>query len=60
VFQTEPLPMDHPFRSLRNLVMTPHIGYVTESAYRRFFLETIENIQAYFDGNPVRVIDPPS
>jgi phosphoglycerate dehydrogenase-like enzyme len=50
VFQTEPLPIDHPLRSLENVVLAPHMGYVTEESYDRFFRQAIENIEAYLDG----------
>jgi len=58
VYATEPLPYDHPIRHLSNVVLTPHIGYVTEEAYRFFYGDMVENIQAYLDGKPVRVITP--
>jgi phosphoglycerate dehydrogenase-like enzyme len=44
VFDQEPLPPDHPFRSLQNLVATPHIGYVTRGLYERFYRDTVQNI----------------
>jgi phosphoglycerate dehydrogenase-like enzyme len=52
----EPLPADHPFRTLPNVLATPHIGYVTEDTYRIFFGETVENIAAFMAGSPSRVI----
>jgi phosphoglycerate dehydrogenase-like enzyme len=52
----EPLPLDHPFRTLPNVIATPHIGYVTEDTYRIFYGETVENIAAFLAGNPTRVI----
>ncbi len=52
----EPLPADHPFREIDNLVMTPHSGYVTEESYRLFYGQMVENIQAWSDGQPIRVI----
>jgi len=57
VFDTEPLPADHPFRSLDNLLATPHIGYVTEDTYKIFYRDTVENIAAYLDGKPIRILD---
>jgi phosphoglycerate dehydrogenase-like enzyme len=52
----EPLPADHPFRTLPNVLATPHIGYVTEDTYRIFYGETVENIAAFLAGNPSRII----
>ena len=57
VFDVEPLPPDHPFRYLPNVVATPHIGYVTEETYRLYFQETLENIQAFLSGRPLRLIN---
>jgi phosphoglycerate dehydrogenase-like enzyme len=56
VFDQEPLPADHPFRGLGNLLATPHIGYVTEEAYRMFYGQSVENIEAWLAGKPVRVL----
>jgi phosphoglycerate dehydrogenase-like enzyme len=44
VFNVEPLPTDHPFRSLDNVLSTPHIGYVERDLYRTFYGDTVENI----------------
>ncbi|WP_397452662.1 D-2-hydroxyacid dehydrogenase family protein [Pseudomonas sp. NA-150] len=55
VFEPEPLPADHPFRQLDNVLATPHIGYVTENNYRTFFSQMIEDIQAWHGGKPIRV-----
>jgi phosphoglycerate dehydrogenase-like enzyme len=56
VFDVEPLPIDHPFRKLDNVVLTPHLGYVTEQNYRAYFAGTVEDIRAFLDGKPVRVL----
>ena len=56
VFDTEPLPKDHPFRSLPNTVISPHLGYVTEETYRIFYGQALEDIQAFLRGEPVRVL----
>ncbi len=56
VYGTEPLPADHPIRTLDNAVLTPHLGYVTEDTYRIFYGQTVECIRAWMAGNPVRVI----
>jgi D-3-phosphoglycerate dehydrogenase len=56
VYDVEPLPLDHPLRQIDNVVLTPHLGYVTEDNYRRFYGEMIEDIRAWLDGAPIRVI----
>ena len=49
VFGIEPLPPDHPFRTLDNVLATPHIGYVSEGLYKTFYEGTVSNIQNWFD-----------
>jgi D-3-phosphoglycerate dehydrogenase len=56
VFDVEPLPLDHPFRSMDNVVITPHLGYVSEQNYRKYFPDIVEDIRAWLDGKPVRAI----
>lgn len=56
VYDIEPLPIEHPFRKLPNLVMTPHLGYVTEVNFRRFYTDTVEDLRAWLDGRPVRIV----
>ena len=51
VFDTEPLPADHPFRTLDNLLATPHIGYVTEELYRTFYGDAAASIAAWLEAN---------
>jgi phosphoglycerate dehydrogenase-like enzyme len=58
VYDTEPLPPDHPLRSTPHTVLTPHLGYVTENTYAVFFDDAVEDVLAYLDGAPVRVIQP--
>jgi phosphoglycerate dehydrogenase-like enzyme len=58
VYDTEPLPADHPLRKTPHTVLTPHLGYVTEDTYKVFFEDAVEDVLAYLDGAPVRVIDP--
>src|ERR1700722_7966610 len=48
-FDVEPLPADHPFRTLENVVATPHIGYVTQNLYRTFYGDTVANIAKWLD-----------
>ena len=57
VFDTEPLPPDHPLRRAPNTVLTPHLGYVTEETYRIFYAEALEDVQAFIAGRPIRVIE---
>ena len=57
VFDLEPLPADHPLRSASRTLLTPHIGYVTEGTYEIFFCEIVENIAAFLDGQPLRVLN---
>lgn len=56
VFETEPLPLDSPLRTLDNVVITPHLGYVSVQAYEIYFREIVEDIRAFLDGKPVRVM----
>jgi D-3-phosphoglycerate dehydrogenase len=56
VFDIEPLALDHPFRRMDNVVITPHLGYVSEQNYQRYFPDIVENIRAFIAGAPVRVI----
>lgn len=55
VYSVEPLPAHHPFRTLPNVLATPHVGYVTENNYRMFFRQMIEDIQAWHAGAAIRV-----
>jgi phosphoglycerate dehydrogenase-like enzyme len=54
VFSVEPLPVDHPFRKLDNIVLTPHLGYVTEESFRSHYSQMVEGIEAWFKGEPLR------
>ncbi|WP_392897159.1 D-2-hydroxyacid dehydrogenase family protein [Streptomyces sp. LN699] len=56
VFDIEPLPRDHPVRTTPNLLATPHLGYVTRDNYATYYGEAVEDIRAYLDGAPVRVL----
>jgi phosphoglycerate dehydrogenase-like enzyme len=54
VFSVEPLPVDHPFRKLDNLVLTPHLGYVTQETFTAHYTQMVEGIDGWFKGEPVR------
>ena len=54
VYSVEPLPVDHPFRKLDNMVLTPHLGYVTEDSFRNHYRQMVEGIDAWFKGEPLR------
>ncbi|MEU2711797.1 D-2-hydroxyacid dehydrogenase family protein [Streptomyces sp. NPDC007205] len=56
VFDVEPLPAGHPMRSAPRLLATPHLGYVSRANYARYYGQAVEDIQAYLDGAPVRVL----
>jgi D-3-phosphoglycerate dehydrogenase len=56
VFDVEPLPLDHPYRTMDNVVITPHLGYVSTQNYARYFPDIVGDIRGWLDGKPVRVI----
>jgi phosphoglycerate dehydrogenase-like enzyme len=57
VFDVEPLPVDHPLRKMDNVVITPHLGYVATQNYRAYFAGVVDDIRAFIDGKPVRVME---
>ncbi|MEZ1324501.1 D-2-hydroxyacid dehydrogenase family protein [Pseudomonas fluorescens] len=57
VFEQEPLPSMHPFRTLDNVLATPHVGYVSRQNYEQFFSQMIEDVQAWAAGEPVRLLN---
>ena len=56
-YAKEPLAPDHPLRSAPRTVLTPHLGYVTEDTYTTFFSDAVEDVLAYLEGAPVRVLE---
>jgi phosphoglycerate dehydrogenase-like enzyme len=58
VYDREPLPAEHPLRSARNVVLTPHLGFSVEETWREFYPQSVENAFAFLDGKPVRVVNP--
>jgi len=60
VFDREPLPADHPLRSLDNVVVTPHLGYVTEQLFRTTWPRMAQDVAAYLAGSPIRVVTDPA
>jgi phosphoglycerate dehydrogenase-like enzyme len=56
VYDREPLPRDHPLRRLDNVVMTPHLGYVTVENYRLAYGQAVEDVRAFLAGTPIRVL----
>src|SRR5215213_6914150 len=54
VFSVEPLPVDHPFRKLDNMVITPHLGYATEEVFRGHYAQMVEGIDGWLKGDPPR------
>ncbi|MEV6175239.1 D-2-hydroxyacid dehydrogenase family protein [Streptomyces sp. NPDC051954] len=56
VFDTEPLPADHPLRQMRNTLLTGHVGYVTDELYEIFYQDSVEDIAAFQSGAPIRLM----
>lgn len=58
VYDEEPLPVDHPLRTMPNVVLTPHLGYGVHETWQEYYPQSVENALAYLDGKPVRVVNP--
>jgi D-3-phosphoglycerate dehydrogenase len=58
VYDLEPLPADSPFLRLDNVLLSPHLGYSTETTLKNFFIETVKNLLAWQDGSPINVLNP--
>ncbi|WP_320668951.1 D-2-hydroxyacid dehydrogenase family protein [Patulibacter defluvii] len=57
VYDVEPLPVDHPLRRAPRTLLTPHVGYVTRGSYATFFADAVEDVEAFLDGAPLRVLE---
>jgi phosphoglycerate dehydrogenase-like enzyme len=58
VYNTEPLEVDHPLRGLPNVILTPHLGYSATPVFQQFYGESVQNITAFLDGSPIRMVNP--
>ncbi len=58
VYAQEPLPAEHPLRTFPNVVLTPHLGYCAREVYGQFYGESIENVLAFLEAKPTRVLNP--
>jgi D-3-phosphoglycerate dehydrogenase len=58
VYAREPLPADHPLRSLEHVTLAPHLGYVNTDVFSHFYGESVKNIEAWLDGKPINVLNP--
>jgi phosphoglycerate dehydrogenase-like enzyme len=58
VFDEEPPAADHPFRTMDNVVVTPHLGYVTHETLTAFYTDTLDAVVAFANGAPTRVANP--
>jgi phosphoglycerate dehydrogenase-like enzyme len=59
VYDTEPLPADHPLLGTPNTVLLPHLGFVSRENFAVFYQESADNIAAWLDGAPIRVVTAP-
>ena len=58
VYAREPLPVDHPLRSMEHVTLAPHLGYVNTDVFRDFYGESVKNIEAWLSGKPTNVLNP--
>ncbi len=57
VYDIEPLPQDHKLRFLPNALLLPHLGYVTEENYSKFYVQMVENLKSCLNGKPIRILN---
>jgi phosphoglycerate dehydrogenase-like enzyme len=60
VYSREPLPMDDPIRTLDNVILLPHLGYVAEENYRLMYGDGLEAVEGFLVGKPVRALNEPT
>jgi D-3-phosphoglycerate dehydrogenase len=60
VYDREPLPSDHPLRRMENVTLIPHLGYVSDDVLAGFWRDSIENVEAWLDRKPIRLLNPES
>ncbi len=53
VFDSEPLPADHPLHRVENTILTPHIGYLTDGTFEAYYQSAVDSIKAIIKGDPV-------
>ena len=58
VYDQEPLAADSPLRKLQNVVLTPHLGYAVKPVFEQIYAESVENIDGFLNGRPIRVVNP--
>jgi phosphoglycerate dehydrogenase-like enzyme len=58
VYDIEPLPADHPMRHLPRAHITPHVGFVTDTNYKLWYGQSAEDVAAWLDGRPLRLLNP--
>ena len=58
VYDVEPLPEGHPLTTLDNVVLSPHLGYVSEGGFAQMYAQAIEDVAAFLAGRPIRLVDP--
>ena len=58
VYAREPLPVDHPLRTMEHVTLAPHLGYVNTDVFGHFYGESVKNIEAWLDGKPTNVLNP--